>query len=175
MPVVDPRRIVTSRMLMRPPTPADLDPYHALFADPAVSRYLPTRGEPLPPERVEAGIARSLDHWELRGYGVWILCDLATGAFLGHCGLRYLDEIHETEILYALAASHWSRGLATEAAGAALRFGFDVAGLARIIALAVPENVASIRVMEKVGMRYERDAFVFGMDLVQYAVSRPSS
>jgi ribosomal-protein-alanine N-acetyltransferase len=124
---------------------------------------------------VEAAITRSLDHWDRRGYGVWVLGDLATEAFVGHCGLRYLDEIQDTEILYALTRSYWGRGLATEAAGAALRFGFDRAGLDRIIALAVPENTASLRVMDKVGMRYERDAFVFGMDLVQYAVSRGSS
>lgn len=172
---MDPRRIQTPRLVMRPPAPADLEPYHALFCDPEVSRYLPTRGEPLPLERVESGIARSLEHWDLRGFGVWILSDRATGAFLGHCGLRHLDEIGETELLYALARSHWGRGLATEAAAAALRFGFDVAHLPRIVALAVPENASSIRVMEKIGMRYERDTHLFGLDLVQYARGPESS
>ena len=73
-------------------------------------------------------------------------------------------------MLYAFAKPAWGKGIATEAAAASVQYGFTRARLARIIALAVPENTASRRVMEKIGMRYERDTHLFGLDLAQYAV-----
>ena len=94
---------------------------------------------------------------------------------MGHCGLRFLDEIGETELYYALGKPHWGRGFATEAAGAAMRFGFDRAGLSRIVAYAVPENRASTHVMEKLGMTYEEEASIFGLACVRYAIERPAA
>jgi ribosomal-protein-alanine N-acetyltransferase len=134
-------------------------------------RYLPA-GEPQPRERLDGLVERSHGHWERHGYGAWIVCELASGELIGHCGLRYLEEIEETELLYALARSHWNRGLTTEAARASLAFGFERGGLYRIIALAVPENVASIRVMEKVGMHPDGEADLFDLHLARYAIER---
>jgi len=78
----------------------------------------------------------------------------------------------ETEVLYALDQAHWGMGLATEAAGATLLFGFESAGLERIVAFAVPENRASTRVMEKVGMRPDGEADLFGLHLLRYAIRK---
>ncbi len=71
--------------------------------------------------------------------------------------------------------SHWGRGLATEAARAALRDGFERAGLQRIVAVAHPANLASRHVMEKLGMQYERDAQHKGIDVVLYAIHAPKT
>jgi ribosomal-protein-alanine N-acetyltransferase len=98
------------------------------------------------------------------------VCDGDTEELIGHCGLLYLDEIAETEVVYALGRRYWGRGLATEAAGAALEFGFTRTRLERIIALAVPANIASRRVMEHLGMRYEAETRMFDLDLVRYAI-----
>jgi len=73
-------------------------------------------------------LPRSRAHWRERGYGVWAVEDLTTGTFAGHCGLRFLEEVGETEVYYAFAKPFWGRGLATEAVGATVRFGFDSAG-----------------------------------------------
>jgi ribosomal-protein-alanine N-acetyltransferase len=166
--------LITERLKLRAIQPEDLDVYHSrIFADPEVMRYLPG-GEPMPRERLDGVMERSHGHWERHGYGVWIVCELATGELIGQCGLRYLDEVSETEVLYALARPFWGRGLATEATRAALQFAFDNTRLDRIIALAVPENIASRKVMEHVGMRYEAETRMFDLDLVQYAIDRDS-
>src|SRR5437870_5310648 len=132
--------IRTERVRLRGLTSADYATLNdRLFADPEVIRYLPLDG-PLSSEQLDGSLDRSRQHWGARGFGVWALCDLPTDEVIGHCGLRHLDEVDEVEILYAIARSYWGRGLVTEAAGAALRFGFEEAGLQRIVAYAVPEN-----------------------------------
>jgi len=130
-----------------------------------VMRYLPKRDLP-PRARAERTIAVFDNHWSRRGYGVWAAADKITGQLIGHCGLNFVPEAGEVEVLYALRQDRWGQGLATEAARASVRFGFEQADLACLIALAVPENIASRRVMEHLGFQYEKDAHYFGLDLV---------
>jgi ribosomal-protein-alanine N-acetyltransferase len=165
-------RIETARLLLRPFTVADLDDYaEHIFADPDVMRYLPKR-DLIPRERAERTIAVFNDHWSKRGYGVWTVTDKISGQFVGHCGLNFVPEAGEVEVLYALRQEHWGQGIATEAAQASVRFGFENTDLDRLIALAMPENVASRRVMEHLGFQYEKDAPYFGLDLVYYILHR---
>jgi RimJ/RimL family protein N-acetyltransferase len=162
----------TERLLLRAIQPGDVDAYHRrLFADPEVMRFLPG-GEPLPRERLDGVVERSSDHWAQHGYGIWVVCDGTDGEILGQCGLRYVDEVDETELLYAYSHGIWGKGIGTEAAAAALAFGFDRTPLDRIVAFAVPENRASTRIMEKVGMRPEAEAHLWDLDLVRYAIAR---
>jgi ribosomal-protein-alanine N-acetyltransferase len=164
--------LVTERLLLRRYTQDDLDAWHErIFADPEVMRYLPG-GRPIPRGQLDGAYERGVTHWQTHGYGVWVVCDRSTDDLIGHCGLRYLDEIAETELLYGLGRQYWGRGLATEAARATLDFGFRRAGLERIIALAVPENLASRRVMEHLGMQFEAETRMFDLDLVRYAIGR---
>jgi ribosomal-protein-alanine N-acetyltransferase len=164
-------RIETARLLLRPLTPSDLDDYTRLiFADAEVMRYLPKR-DLAPRERAERTIAFFNDHWPQRGHGVWALADKLTGEFIGHCGLNFVAETGDVELLYALRSDHWGQGIATEAARASVQFGFEQAKLARLVAFAVPENIASRRVMEHLGFAYEKDVHYFGLDLVQYALA----
>jgi [ribosomal protein S5]-alanine N-acetyltransferase len=174
-PVFEVPDLRTERLTLRGFTVDDLAVWNtALFADPEVTRFLPIDG-PLPDEHLAAALTRSMQHWEANDYGVWAVCDAATGAFIGHCGLRLLQDVGETELYYALAKPFWGRGFTTEAARAAVAFGFDVAGLSRIVAYAVPENRASTNVMEKLGMTFEAEADIFGLHCVRYALERPRS
>jgi RimJ/RimL family protein N-acetyltransferase len=162
----------TERLILRAIQPEDVDAYYErLFADPEVMRYLPG-GEPLPRERLDGLVERSHGHWEQHGYGVWVVCDGTDAQVIGQCGLRFIDEVGETEILYAYARSSWGQGLATEAGLATLAFGFEQAPLQRIVAYAVPDNTASTRVMEKFRMRREGTDRLWDMDLVRYAINR---
>jgi ribosomal-protein-alanine N-acetyltransferase len=136
-----------------------------------VLRYLPKRDLP-PRERAERTITFFNEHWSQRGYGVWAITDKFTGQFIGHCGLNYLAEADEVEVLYALGKVYWGHGIATEAARASVRFAFETVNLARLIALAVPENIASRRVLEHLGFVSEKATHHFGLDLVQYALHR---
>ena len=136
----------------------------------------PLPGGPFLGDQVEVRSRRAMDrfirHWAEKAFGVFALEDLTTGRFLGQCGLNTIDSLGEVEVLYALERAAWGRGLATEAAGAALAFGFDDARLPRIVAVTRPEHLTSRRVMEKLGMRHERDVEVFGIDAVLYALTR---
>jgi RimJ/RimL family protein N-acetyltransferase len=158
--------------LLRPFTTADLDDYaEHVFADADVMRYLPRR-DLTPSERAERTIAVFGEHWSQRGYGVWAVTDKITGQFSGHCGLNFVPEAGEVEVLYALRKDRWGQGFATEAARASVRFGFEQADLARLIALAVPGSLASRRVLEHLGFAFEKGAQHFGLDLVQYGLPR---
>jgi ribosomal-protein-alanine N-acetyltransferase len=168
--VVD-RRVETERLLLRRLTEDDIENYYLLFTDPEVTRYLPTRGEPIPREQFEGAVERGGKHWDTHGYGIWVVCERDTGELIGQCGLRFLDDVNETEVLYAFARPTWGRGYATEASRAALEWGFDRGLLERVVAYAVPENVASTHVMEKLGMRFEEAIHIFGLDAVRYAIS----
>ena len=95
-------QVETARLRLRPLASTDLEDYaQQIFADAEVMRYLPRR-DGSPHERAERTMAFFNDHWTHRGYGVWAVTDKADGAFVGHCGLNYLADTSEVEVLYAL-------------------------------------------------------------------------
>ena len=165
--------IVTERLRLRRMTEADLeDWYRLVFSDPEVMRYLPS-GVPVPMTRTREVHGRWEDGWTRRGLAPWGIELRATGRLIGHCGLRHVDELPgEVEVLYALGREHWGGGYATEAAGASVRYGFDHADLERIVGIVMPANEASRRVMQKLGMTYDRRARLFGIDVVIYRLNR---
>jgi RimJ/RimL family protein N-acetyltransferase len=91
---------------------------------------------------------------------------------IGFCGLRRLDDASGVELLYGIAPAHWGRGLATEVAFAVLRYGFEEAGLGRILGIADKENAASRRVLEKIGMTFEGETLHEGRVEARYSVAR---
>ncbi len=163
--------IETERLLLRMQTPEDAGALLRILSDAEFRTYLPMR-EPPTLEQVEAGYGRILAHWAERGYGQLILSPKTSREVLGYCGLRFLAETEEVEILYGIDKPYWGRGLVTEAAKAVLRFGFEEAQLPRVIALAHPENVGTQRVMKKAGLRYERRGVYFEMECAVYALGR---
>jgi microcystin degradation protein MlrC/RimJ/RimL family protein N-acetyltransferase len=165
----------TARLRLRPFTPADGPAHLALYQDPEVTRHL--GGGPFVGAEIEARSSRTVDkfvrHWAEKGFGVFAVEERETGRFLGQCGLNTIDELGEVEVLYALERAAWGRGLATEAARAALAYGFGEAGLSRIVAVTRPDHVRSRRVLEKLGLHYERDVHIFGLAAVLYSAVRP--
>jgi ribosomal-protein-alanine N-acetyltransferase len=91
---------------------------------------------------------------------------------IGHCGLNFLPNSPEVEVLYRFDQSYWNQGIATEATKSSLRYGFEEAKLDRIVAITAPEHIASRRVMEKAGLKYEKDAYFYNLDVVYYTLSR---
>jgi RimJ/RimL family protein N-acetyltransferase len=148
--------IETARLTLRPVNMRDLDDFQcALYGDPEVTRYLPS-GKPWPITETQALLAWMVGQWLGRGWGPWAIIERDTGTFLGDCGMLYMPSVgHTIELMYALGRSAWGKGYATEAAHAAVRYGFEVAGVSHMVALAMPENTASRRVMEKLGMTFE--------------------
>jgi RimJ/RimL family protein N-acetyltransferase len=163
--------IETERLLMRPYRREDADEQLRIVSDTEFRRYFPETFQPTR-DGTLVGIGRFLEHWHLRGHGVWALEPKDEPRIFGYCGLRYLADTREIELLYGVDKSTWGRGLVTEAARAALRYGFEAMNFERIMAVTLHGNKGSRRVMEKSGMKYERDAFYFGVDCVYYAINR---
>jgi ribosomal-protein-alanine N-acetyltransferase len=137
---------------------ADREPFAALNADPAVMEHFPARlsrrqSDKLI-EEIEAG-------FEANGFGLWALELLATGEFVGFAGLAVpAFDAHFTpavEVGWRLARPAWGKGYATEAARAALGFGFEEAGLAEIVSFTTAANLRSRAVMERIGMSRDPD------------------
>jgi RimJ/RimL family protein N-acetyltransferase len=165
--------IETARLRLRPFRARDLDALTPIYADPAVMRYMRT-GQPATRERVQAALAFYITYWADHGFGIWAVEHQADGALIGQCGLFHLDNTPEVEVAYLLAQPYWGQGLASEAAGAALRYGFTAVGLARIVAVVRPENVASQRVLTKIGLRFEKFARYYNLDLKYYSLDQPA-
>jgi len=156
---------------MRPIYDTDLDTLTAIWADAEVTRYLPSRGLPIPKTDVEKSLSSFIYHWKVREYGIWAIEKDTSFEIVGYCGLRYLNELDEIEILYGLAKPFWGRGIATQAAKASISYGFNMLDLDRVIAMVLPENQASKRVIEKAGLHYEKQIHMFSLDVCYYSLS----
>jgi ribosomal-protein-alanine N-acetyltransferase len=143
----------TARLALRPLSGSELDAVHRISNDPLVRRYL-WDDQPVSKAAVEGVISRSLKTFAAEGFGLFgVRLRDGDGELIGYCGLLHLGVTGRVELLYALLPGWWGRGLATEAARACLRFAFEELGLERVVAGADPPNTASLRVLEKLGMR----------------------
>jgi RimJ/RimL family protein N-acetyltransferase len=151
-----PRELRTERLLLRRWIESDRRPFAELNADPRVMEHLPAV---LTSDESDAFIARIEAHFERHGFGLWAIEVPEQYPFVGFVGLAVPSfEAHFTpcvEVGWRLAVESWGHGYATEAARAALAFGFGPAGLTEIVSFTVPENQRSRRVMERLGMTYD--------------------
>ena len=156
MPVPDGPNLRTPRLLLRRWRDADKVPLAALNADPAVAEQL---AGPLAAEQSGAMVNRIEDGFDQRGFGLWALEVARTGMFVGCTGLAVpafeAPFGPAVEVGWRLAPAAWGQGYATEAAHAALRFGFDAAGLTEIISFTAQSNARSRAVMRRLGMAHD--------------------
>lgn len=148
----------TSRLILRHQSPDDLDSLFALYCDPDVSKYIPDA-----PRNYEE--AREELEWHMNGHpkhpelGLWATIHKETNKFIGRCGLLpwTIDGQNEVEVAYLINKANWGQGLGTEAARAILDYGFEKLNLSRLVCLINKENLASIKVAEKIGMTFEKE------------------
>ena len=167
----------TPRLVLRHQVPADLDDLWALYCDPEITKYIPDA----PRTRDEA---REELEWHMNGHprnpdlGLWATIYKESGKFIGRCGLLpwSIDGRQEVEVAYTIARTYWGQGLGTEAAEAILQYGFRQLNLPRLVSLIEPENAASQRVAEKIGMRFEKrvDEGEYTPFFI-YSISKPNS
>jgi RimJ/RimL family protein N-acetyltransferase len=157
--------------LLRAFRESDLDAYAAMCADPEVMRYLGARSV-LNRDDAWRQMAMFVGHWQLRGFGVWAVEERATHALVGRVGLHFPEGWPDREIAWTLARPYWGRGLALEAARAALAHAFGPLGWNRAISLIDPDNRRSIRLAERLGERFEREVMVRGHRVALYAIDR---
>jgi ribosomal-protein-alanine N-acetyltransferase len=146
----------TPRLLLQRMVAGDLDDLTRLHVDPHV---MATMGGTRTPEATAEWLDRQRGHWQRCGFGLWVTRERATGAFAGRGGLHHveIDGRDEIELGYCFRAEFWGRGLATELARESVRVAFEVLKLPDIVCFTLPTNLASQRVMQKAGFRYERD------------------
>ena len=177
--------IETARLTLRGWRDEDYAPFAALNADPEVMRHFPSV---MTRQESDALAQRNRDHIEAHGWGLWAVERREDGAFLGFTGLAHPRPPHpkegETEVGWRLARHAWGHGYASEAARAALAFGFERLGLAEIISFTATENERSQAVMRRIGMTrapdrdFDHPALPKGHRLerhVVYLISRPGS
>lgn len=152
--MTDAFEIRTDRLRIRSWRDEDFEPYAAMNADPRVMEFFPSV---VSREESRARFARGHARLAERGYGLWPVELIGGDTFIGMCGLTDPDFtapfLPAVEIGWRLAAAHWGRGYATEAARAVLAFGFERLALSEIVSFTTTANVRSRRVMEKLGMR----------------------
>ena len=160
----------TERLRLRALTVADAEAFFALNSNRDVMRF--TGEPPLHSlEEAKQALARYPD-FETVGYGRWGCVLKKEQRVIGFCGLKYLSDLDAVDVGYRLLPAYWGQGLATEACRASVQFGFDVLQLDRIIGLVLPGNVASIRVLEKVGMHAEGEIVYDGYKALRYGILR---
>lgn len=111
------------------------------------------------------------EHWARHGYGPLACVERATGRLVGEAGLQLLEAGPDVELTYTLAHDAWGQGYATEAAEAVLAWGFDGIRLEKIVAVAYPQNLASLHVIERLGMKPDGVRVCYGVQLRSFALT----
>lgn len=166
--------VTTERLRLRAFRADDLDAYASMQANPEVMRYL-TMGRTSTPAEVWRTMLMSTGSWALRGYGMWA-CEKIDGAVLiGSVGVFHPLDWPEPEIAYSLDRPFWGQGYATEAAGAARHWLFEHFPLDRVASFIHPDNVASQRVVTRLGAVRERTVELRGNTCECWVHRRPAA
>ncbi len=159
----------TRRLWLRQWRAEDVDALHAIWTDAGVRRYL-WDDKIIVRDRAAEVVAETLALIAERGVGMWSIWTGAEPAMVGFCGFREMIDTDALELVYGILPEFWGQEMVLEAARAVLRDGFDRCGFESITALADPPNKASFRVMEKLGMKFERDGMSHGLPARFYRI-----
>lgn len=144
--------IETERLILRESIIDDAPDLFEMNSNPEVLKYTGDVAFTSVEETEE--LIRNYIDYKKYGYGRWSTILKESNEVIGYCGLKYLEDIHETDLGYRWKQQHWGKGYATEAGRACLQYGFKNLGLEQIVAQVLAENIASVRVLEKLGMTY---------------------
>jgi len=159
----------TQRLLLREFAAGDAEPLYLLNSDPEVLRY--TGDEPFPDVHAAAEFIRNYTHYRDHGFGRWAVISRSSDEFMGFCGLRKGAD-GNVDLGFRLFPGFWAKGIATEAAGAALSAGFNQFGLEEIIGRAMRENLPSISILQKLGMTFREIREEAGLIWLVYVITR---
>jgi ribosomal-protein-alanine N-acetyltransferase len=157
----------TARLFLRSIRLEDVDDFIRIWTDPVVTATL---GGPKPPEKIRLFVEKIMSDWDTRGFCWWTIRLPDPDTFIGYGGLRCIvvEGKEEVEVGYGLLAEYWNKGYATELTRESVRVAFEALKLPEIVSFTLPTNLASRRVMEKAGFRYERDVTYANLSHVLY-------
>jgi RimJ/RimL family protein N-acetyltransferase len=162
----------TERLLMRGWRDEDFEAWTRILGDPLVAQGI---GHPtgMTPGEAWRHMAAMAGHWELKGFGNWVLEELSTGEVVGRAGPYEPAGWPGLEIGWTVGRDHWGKGYAPEAARESARWVHDVLGADHFISVIDPANARSIRVAEKLGEKLEGEFSYAGFDLLVYGADLP--
>ncbi len=163
--------IETERLRLREFVEDDVAAYYAMCSDPAVTRYTHHTLASMD-EALESMRSRPIADYRKYGYGRWACVLKENDQVIGFAGLKFLEDIREVDLGYRLLPPYWGRGLATEASRPIIDHGFDRLELKEIIGMVVPENVASVRVLQKLGFEFAGMMAYQGEQVARYVIRR---
>lgn len=148
----------TERLILREFTPDDAEDFYRIYSDAETMRFQ------FVPENYSVEVERYYlgrhieNYYETLGFGLWAVILKKNDRLIGRCGfvLQPIEGGEEIEISYLIEREFWNQGIASEAARATLKLGFEKYNFQRIVAFIDPRNVASIRVAEKIRMRFKQ-------------------
>jgi len=146
----------TERLVLRQFTFEDADFILRLLNEPSFIQNIGDRGVRTLEDARSYILRVPIASYEKNGFGLYLVILKESGQSIGMCGLIKRDQLEDVDIGYAFLPEFWSKGYAVEAALAVKEYARDVIGLKRLIAITDPENQASIRVLEKIGLRFEK-------------------
>lgn len=164
--------IETERLFIRPFTMEDIEPSYTMNLDAEVSKYTGDGGVVSKAEIERRIVENVLGEYKKHGFGRLAVELKAENKFIGFTGLKYMEDMDEVDLGYRFRKEYWGKGIATESAKACVNLGFNTLGLKRMIAMVLPENTASIRVLEKLQFQYEKDIMEDHQLAKVYSLSR---
>lgn len=145
----------TERLLLRELNTDDAENFYKLNLNPNVIRY--TGNSAFKNIDEAKYFLENYQDYKLNGFGRWAVIKISSNKFLGWCGLKYDQNLDETDIGFRFFEEYWNKGFATESAKACIDYGFENLNLKTIIGRAMSENIASIKVLEKIGLSFEKE------------------
>jgi [ribosomal protein S5]-alanine N-acetyltransferase len=164
--------IDTERLRLTPLERGRASDLHALWIEPEVRRHL-WDDQIVPLSQTEEIVQRNEELFARSGFGLWAIAAQPSKEICGFAGFWHFREPPELELILGLRAQHWGKGFASEAGTATIRYGFEALGFDRVRGSADVANARSIRLMERLGMRFDRRQIVAGLDTVFYEVRAP--
>ena len=171
----------TERLLMRWFCEDDFEQFASVCRDPEVMRFLGD-GKPMTDMEAWRQMATFMGHWYFRGYGIWAVEEKSSGKLVGRIGFMNPAGWPGFELGWTLGRHSWGKGYATEGARRALEYAFTEMKRDHVISCIAPENIASIRVAERLGEKVEgktellgREVLIYGIGSDQWQRNLPSS
>jgi ribosomal-protein-alanine N-acetyltransferase len=163
----------TERLWLREITPDDAECFYLLNSDPEVMKY--TGDSPFKDVDEARRFLSQYDQYRKYGVGRWAVLKKESNEVLGWCGLKYSADLDEYDVGYRFFRSQWNKGYATESAKACIDLGFNHKNLSVIVGRAMKVNLASIRVLAKIGLSYWKDDACGMADGVIYKIEKDGS
>jgi len=158
----------TNRVLLRKFDISDAENFYELNSNPNVIRY--TGNSAFKDVNEAREFLENYSDYQRNGYGRWAVINKSTNQFLGWCGLKYDEDLDETDIGFRFFEHFWNQGFATESAKACIDYGFNELHLKTIVGRAMKENMASIKVLEKIGLKFEKVFDFDGQEGIVYKI-----